>query len=255
MADQILFEHPLNEKCRTLLRLWHLFDQFEHHVPLATEWGSRAALMVLLDVAAVLSRADIKSELIKESERYVSALSKMASNPGVDRTRLEQILREIQSISQTLQAVHGQLGHGLRNNEFLKAVSQRSSIPGGSFDFDLPQFHYWLQLQHAERVEQLDGFRREVAPVQRAVNLLLSLIRNSAVPKSEHAIAGFFQRNLSGNNQAQLVRVQVRADLGLFAEISGSKHRFSIRFLEGADPEHPSQTSADVGFQLTTCSL
>ena len=69
MADQIIFEHPLNEKCRTLLRLSHLFEQFEHHLALQTEWSSRAALLALLDVAAVLSRADIKSELLKELER------------------------------------------------------------------------------------------------------------------------------------------------------------------------------------------
>jgi cell division protein ZapD len=255
LADQILFEHPLNEKCRTLLRLSHLFEQLEHHLPLDNEWSSRAALMALLDIAAVLSRADIKSELIKESDRYAAALAKMASNPGVDRERLEQILDEIRGVSDTLQAVQGQLGHALRSNEFLNAVVQRSSIPGGSFDFDLPQLHYWLGQTHAARVAQLEAWRREIAPVQRAVEVLLSLIRHSTVPQREHAVAGFFQRSLSGNSHAHLVRVMLPRARGLFAEISGSKHRFSIRFLDGADLEHPVQTQEDVSFMLTTCSL
>jgi cell division protein ZapD len=255
LADQIIFEHPLNEKCRTLLRLSHLFEQFEHHLALPTEWSSRAALAALLDIAAVLARADIKSELIKESDRYVVALSKMADKRGVDRVRLEQILGDVQAMGENLQRVQGQLGHALRSNDFLKAVVQRSSIPGGSFDFDLPQLHYWLQQDHAERVMQLDSWRQEVAAVQDAVELLVSLIRNSATARNEHAIAGFYQRTLSGSAYAQMVRVTLPAATPLFAEISGSKHRFSIRFMESSDVEHPMQTPEDVAFLLTTCSL
>jgi len=255
LADPIIFEHPLNEKCRTLLRLSHLFEQFEHHLAMQTEWSSRAALMALLDIAAVLARADIKSELIKEADRTVNSLAKMADKPGVDRVRLDQILGDVQAVGEAVQAVQGQLGHALRNNDFLTAVVQRSSIPGGSFDFDLPQLHHWLKQDHAERVMQLDAWRQEVAAVQDAVDLLLSLIRNSATAKPEHAIAGFYQRTLSGSTQAQLVRVALPGGTPLFAEISGSKHRFSIRFLECNDMEHPAQTTDDVAFMLTTCNL
>lgn len=255
MADYTVFEHPLNEKCRTLLRLSHLFEQFEHHLPLETEWNSRAALMALLDVANVLSRADIKSELIKEADRYATALGRMAGKPGVDRVRLDQILVDIQGVSHALQHHPGQLGHALRNNDFLSAVVQRTSIPGGSFDFDLPQLHHWLQLPHSERLMQLDSWRHEVAAVQEAVDLLLSLIRSSATPQQETAEAGFFQRNLPSGSHAQLVRVGLAPDAALYPEISGGKHRFSIRFLESLDLEHPAQTQNDVAFLLTTCSL
>ncbi|RTZ72032.1 MAG: hypothetical protein DSZ02_10275 [Gammaproteobacteria bacterium] len=32
----------------------------------------------------------------------------------------------------------------MRKSDFLNGIAQRMSIPGGSFEFDLPQFHYWL---------------------------------------------------------------------------------------------------------------
>ncbi len=255
MTDHILFEHPLNEKCRTLLRISHLFEQFEHHLPVENEWSSRATLSALLDIATVLSRADIKSELIKEADRYANALRRMSGNPGVDRTRLELILQDVQNISATMQQVSGQLGHALRSNEFLKAIMQRSSIPGGSFDFDLPQFHYWLRLPYAVRAAQLNAWREEVKAVQSAVGLLLTLIRNSAVPQEEQAPAGFFQQSLSSGSQAHLVRVAVPRKAGIYAEISGGKHRFSIRFLDDDDLEHPNQTQDTVPFLLTVCSL
>src|SRR5690606_36461660 len=65
----ILYEYPLNERVRMLLRLEDLFDRLEfvarrehpldHHV-------ARGTLFVVLDVAG---RADLKSDLLQELER------------------------------------------------------------------------------------------------------------------------------------------------------------------------------------------
>jgi len=255
LPDTTIFEHPLNEKCRTWLRLSHLFEQFEFHMPHAEEWHARAAMTALLDIANVLSRADIKSELLKELERYRQSLSRMADSPGVDTDRLEHILQDLRSSCQGVRDVSGQLGQALRSNEFLNSIVQRSSIAGGSFDFDLPQYHYWLQMPQQERSLQLDSWRHEVSAVQDAVELLLSLIRNSAVPTQEHAPNGFFQKSLPGNIVAQLVRVGVPSSGGMYAEISGGKHRFSIRFMECADWQHPTQADRNVPFSLSTCLI
>ena len=95
MAETILFEHPLNEKCRTWLRMSHLFEQLEFHLPHVEEWHARAAMAALLDIANVLARADIKSELLKELDRYKQSLGRMANSPGVDTDRLEHILQDL----------------------------------------------------------------------------------------------------------------------------------------------------------------
>jgi cell division protein ZapD len=255
LADTTIFEHPLNEKCRTWLRLSHLFEQFEFHMPHAEEWHARAAMTALLDIANVLSRADIKSELLKELERYRQSLSRMAGSPGVDTDRLEHILQHLSQSGQGVREVSGQLGHALRSNEFLNSIVQRSSIAGGSFDFDLPQYHYWLQMPQEERSLQLDDWRHEVSPVQDAVELLLSLIRNSAVPTREEAPGGFYQKSLPSNVTAQLVRVGIPSASGMYAEISGGKHRFTIRFMECVDWQHPSQADRTVPFTLSTCLI
>lgn len=256
MPDSTLFEHPLNEKCRTWLRLSHLFEQLDFHLPLHEEWHARAAMTGLLDIAAVLARADIKSELLKELDRYKHSLSRMANSPGVDRDRLAHVLENLQNTCDGVRAVNGQLGQALRSNEFLNSIVQRSSIAGGSFDFDLPQYHHWLTMPQQERSLQLDDWRHEVSPVYEAVELLLTLIRNSAVPSDEEAATGFYQKSLPGNVVAQLVRVGIPAQSGLYAEISGGKHRFSIRFMScREDWQHPVQTDRDVPFSLSTCLI
>lgn len=255
MADTTLFEHPLNEKCRTWLRLSHLFEQLDFHAPHSEEWHARAAMSALLDIAGVLSRADIKSELLKELDRYRQSLSRMAGSPGVDVDRLEHVLQELQRRCDSVREIHGQLGQALRSNEFLNSIVQRNSIAGGAFDFDLPQFHYWLQMPQAERSLQMDAWRHEIAPVFDAVDLLLNLIRNSAVSTREVAVNGFYQKSLPSNVTAQLVRVGIASAGGVYAEISGGKHRFSIRFMDCGDWQHPSQTDREVPFTLRTCLI
>ena len=255
MPEQTVFEHPLTEKCRTWLRLSHLFEQFDFHLPHDEEWQARAAVAALLDIATVLARADIKSELLKELERYRLSLSRMSDSPGVDTDRLKQILTTLAQSCKNVRDVNGQLGQGLRSNDFLSSIVQRSSIAGGSFDFDLPQYHYWLRLPQAERTRQLNEWRQEVTPVQDAVTLLLGLIRGSAIPTEEHAPAGFFQQSLPGNVAAQLVRVGLPSDAGMFAEVSGGKHRFSVRFLDCADWQHPAQVDSPVSFSLSICMI
>jgi len=248
--SSINFEQPLNEKCRTMLRLEHLFEQFDYHLPHENAWHARSALRALLDIAAVLARADIKSELLKEMDRYRVSLSRMASVPNVDHHRLQHILQNLKQVQTSLQGIQGQLGNSLRKNEFLNAVLQRSAIPGGGFDFDLPQLHYWLSQPHTERLLQFDDWRNEVAPVNEAVELLLGLIRHSTTFNDRLASGGFYHQNLPSGASAQMVQVRIAADEQLYAEISGGKHRFNIRFMENRDLEHPAQTERSVTFEL-----
>jgi len=255
LKQDITFEHPITEKCRTWLRLAHLFGQFQHHLPGESEWDSRAAVVALLDIVAILGRADIKSDLIKELERFGGVLSQVSSNPRVDHVRLGQLLEDINRTSFALKNDTSQLGHRLRTSDFLKAIMQRTAIPGGSFDFDLPQYHRWLAMPHSDRVMQLDGWRSEIGTVEEAVNLLLEMIRHSDTPRNERASNGFFQETLDPQRPVQMVRVSIAPSSSLFAEISGGRHRFSVRFLDCSDLDHPAQTTKDLNFKLTTCVI
>lgn len=255
VRNLIVFEHPLNERSRMLLRLSHLFAQFAFHIGRDSVWDSRAAMSALLSIASVLGRTDMKSELIKELERQGSTLGRIASDPRVDHKRLQEVLDEIEANNQAIQRLNGQLGLEIRNDDFLKTVQQRSTVPGGDCDFDLPHYHYWLQKPHSERAADLERWSQCVDPVRSSVDLLLSLIRGSSRPVQEVAQQGFFQQSLDPAAPSQLVRVGIPVSVGLVAEISGGKHRYTVRFFEGRAVERPSQTREDVPFSLTTCII
>ena len=69
MPAQIVFEHPLNERIRTFLRLEHLFEQTGHFLPLQDTWANRAAVDGLLNIIHIFARSDLKTEILKELEK------------------------------------------------------------------------------------------------------------------------------------------------------------------------------------------
>ena len=121
-TDHIVYEHPLNEKTRTLLRLEHLFRKTAFYLPQGDTWASRASIDGLIDMVAIFSRADIKADLIKELDRHRGKLAGIRGSRGIDDERLGKILENIQFASDGVLGLQGQIGQSLRDNEFLKTI-------------------------------------------------------------------------------------------------------------------------------------
>ena len=84
MAKPVIYEQPLNERVRTFLRLEHLFCQIDYTLRGYSIWDSRATLDTLVETLEILSRSDLKTELIKELERHIVKLNALQQSPGVD---------------------------------------------------------------------------------------------------------------------------------------------------------------------------
>jgi cell division protein ZapD len=254
--ESVTYEQPLNERIRALLRLEYLFDGVEHRINGADEWDSRTALTGLIEVTDLLSRFDLKAELNKELERHAGILQGLQQNPGVDPARLQDTQEQINELLVTMRSNSCQPAQILRKDELIYAIKQRLPIPGGTCNFDLPAYHHWLTRPVAARVEQLHYWFNDLRIIKDAVELVLRLIRDSARPQTVIAVAGFYQQPVDSNTVCQLVRVMVRGSLQAFPEISGGRHRFTIRFLEQpSSANRPAQTDMDVQFELQCCNL
>lgn len=251
----VVYEHPLNERVRNLLRLEFLFRQLQHCQAGNTPWDSRLFIATLLDILAVLSRSDLKTELIKELERHLSTLTRLGESPDVDQQQLTTILKHLEQLRSALHATNGPLGQNLRDSGFLSGVRQRSTIPGGTCDFDLPAYHHWLSRPAEERKQLQQQWQDSLRLTRQTVELLLKLVRNTAAPTHEVGAAGGFQRNLDPELPFQLIRVAIDSELPYYAEISGGRHRFTIRFLEPTEGTRPQQATVDVPFRLSCCAL
>lgn len=256
MANPVCYEQPLNEKIRTLLRLEFLFHQLAHASAGQSEWDSRAALQALLEILEITAHNDVKSELIKQLERQSGRLNRLRHTPEVDSEALDGVLADIGQAVDRLRRLNNQATDPVRTNDFLLAIRQRSIIPGGACCFDLPGLHYWLEQAHTVRSRQLQCWLTPFRPLQEGVGLILQLIRNSAMPQTETAWQGFFQKNLDRGLPSQMVRVILPKESTVFPEISAGKHRLAIRFMEQPDPDQrANQTTADICFQLISCVI
>lgn len=253
VSNMTLFEHPLNERIRTFLRLEHLFEKFDHFRRDPSLWGTRAAIEGLLDMLAITARSDIKSELAKELDRNSASLGRVRSQPGVDQQMLDEILQELADASRGMIELGGQIAASARDDDFLKAVAQRSSIPGGACSFDLPHYHHLLTQPPDVRAQLLARWADELTPVKTAIDLVLSLARSSSNPRPATARQGFFQETLDSAAPTQLVRIGLDQSLDCFPEISGHRNRFSVRFMTASGTARPTQSAEDIPFQLTCC--
>jgi cell division protein ZapD len=255
VSSQIVFEHPLNERMRTFLRLEHLFEKIGHFMPQYDPWATRVAVEALIDVAGLTARADLKNEIQKEIERNLATLEALASQPGVDPGSLERVLGDLRGASAGIQGMAQPIGQGAREDELLKAVAQRASLPGGACSFDLPAHHRWLIQSPEERQGRLEQWLSDLRPAERAISLVLRLIRTSANPREVIAPEGFYQQSLDNNAPAQLIRLGLPGDAGIFPEVSGHKTRFSVRFMRMEPKGRPVPVAGDVPFRLTCCIL
>ena len=252
--EALEFEQPLSERMRTFLRVDFLYQQLLYHAQDLTGFSARATIGTLLEILAILSRGDIRGQVIKELERHTGILSSYSSRRNVDLERVKVLLGNVETLRSALAESAPQFMTSVKECEFLNMIKHRSLIPGGTCMFDLPDYAYWLRLPLTERINQLDEWTRGLRTVCNAVSEVLWLTRHTSEPGEQIATGGMYQHSMDRSEQPLLVRVLVAADVGAFPKISAGKHRFTVRFVtwEGIDAR-PKQVTEDIPFRLALC--
>ena len=168
--------------------------------------------MLLFDILEVAGRADLKSDLLQELERQRHTLEALRSNPAISVDALDQVIQEIDQTSTRLFQMTGKFGQDLRENEWLMSIKQRTSIPGGVCEFDLPSYHYWLNTSAEQRRHDIENWLTPFRPIHDAIAIVLRLLRESGKTSSQLANQGVFQQMRAGRI-AQMLRVQLSPEL------------------------------------------
>lgn len=247
----ITYEYPLNERIRTLLRLENLFERANHF--LSKDEDSRdhhAALLTLFEIMEVAGRADLKSELLQELERQKQVLLGFRNNPQIAENVLKQVIADIERASAALFAMTGKIGQYLRENEWLMSIKQRTGIPGGACEFDLPSYHFWLNRDGPTRNADLGAWISPMLPIKEASSIVLKLLREGGRPVKHVAHRAAFSQMLGGKS-SQMVRIRLPRASQFIPEISANRYALNVRF--GTFGTRVCE--ADVEFELTFCNI
>ncbi len=250
----MLYEYPFNEQVRTCLRLEHLFrrlgtlmardDAVDHHYALAT----------IFEVIEIASRADLKSELLKDLERQKQVYAGYRGNPAIADAVLDRVIARLDACYQALVAQTGKPGQSLAEHEWLHSLRSRIAIPGGTCEFDTPAYHAWQHRDAASRRSDLTRWAGTLGPLAEAVYALLKLMRDSGSPQKVMAAAGKFQQSLPATRTFQLARLRLDAAWGLVPEISGNRMMISVRLMRPDEHGKLQPDTADTTFELALCA-
>ncbi|AJI94982.1 hypothetical protein BD65_2568 [Yersinia ruckeri] len=247
LTSTVLFEHPLNEKMRTWLRIEFLLQQLENQRSLANIANALTFFRTASDLIDVLERGEVRTDLLKELERQQQKLQLWADVPGVDMTVIDKLREQLKQRASVLMSAP-RIGQSLKEDRLISLVRQRLSIPGGCCSFDLPTLHIWLHLPQEQRDRHINTLLDTLTPLSQSLTIILDLIRQSGPLRSQISLNGFFQDNAEG---ADLLRLRISMEHQLYPQVSGHKTRYAIRFLpldseNGTVPER-------LTFELACC--
>ncbi len=250
----ILYEYPFNESIRTMLRLEHLFDRLGQLIERDAAVDHHHALATIFEIMDVGSRADLKSDLLKELEKHRQQLATFRGNPSISESALDKMVERVDRAHGRLNLVTGKIGATLATNEWLMSIRSRISIPGGTCEFDLPAYYAWQQLDASRRRTGLLQWLAPLEPYAEALQVLLGLIRDSGRPHKVTATFGQYSQSLTPGRVYLLMRVRLEAAGELVPEISGHRLMVMVRLMRQEIDGRLKPSNDDASFELTLCA-
>jgi len=250
----ILYEYPFNESIRTMLRLEHLFDRLGQLIGREAPVDHHFALATIFEIMDVASRADLKSDLLKDLERQKAQLNGYRGNPSISEAALDEVLGRVDHAFNGLNQLPGKAGAALTGNEWLMSIRSRISIPGGTCEFDLPGYYAWQKHEPARRRADLMQWASTLMPLAEALSVLLGLLRDAGVPHKVVAPLGQFQQSLPQGRVYQLLRLRLPDGHDFVPEISGHRLMVSIRLMRQDAEGRLKPAAEDASFELTLCA-
>jgi cell division protein ZapD len=250
----MLYEYPLQEGVRTMLRLEQLFDRIGQLMVRDAAVDHHFALATLFEIMDVASRADLKSDLLKELDRHKQQLLALRGNPQVEQPTLDGVIARLEQAFDALNHLPGKAGHALTGNEWLMSVRSRISIPGGTCEFDLPSYYAWQHRDPSTRRGDLNQWVSTMMPLAQALQVLLQLLRDSGVRQMVHTSAGQYQQALPAGKTYQLLRLRLDPAQHLVPEISGHRLMVSIRLMRAESDGKLKPIANDASFELALCA-
>ena len=97
--EQGIYELPLNERLRTFMRIEFLYSRLKYFSSnLDDNWQTRTVIHTLLEIYSILSRTDVRREVLADLDRYIMQMQRFQSAPDADNNMVNDVLEDLDSI-------------------------------------------------------------------------------------------------------------------------------------------------------------
>jgi len=252
MPKEYLYELPLNERLRTFMRIEFISKRLNYFLELDDLWATRSVIHGLIEIYSILSRTDVRREVITDLDRYIYEMKKYQDSQLVDiQVKSKEFQQDLEILKVAIDNSGSDYLKPLRDNEFLNSLLHRQTLPGGRAEFDMPKYKFWLDSGRTK--SDIDQWVGVLEPVCSSIGKLLWMIRESTEAISTVAVGGFYNHQISSNRKISLVRIFLDENT-IYPEVSGGKHLISIRFFNWKNSEeNSSQTKENIKFRISLC--
>ena len=238
------FDHPLSERVRSLIRIEHLFNRFNHTADSDDKWSHHVALSSLFEIMECSSRAELKLDILQELERQ----RQVGKHDSALLERLNQAAQDLQEVQQ-------KFGQHIRENEWLMALKQRIVVAGGTTPVELPSYYFWQKKDASERREDLQRWSQIMMPTYRATNVLLEILRQNQIILECCAKNGTYEHNILPPN-THLMTIEVPLSQGVLPEVSANKYFTHVRFVQASQENMRGKpVEQHIDFKIIMCSF
>ena len=119
-----IYEEPVQEKVRKFLKIEYLFDRIYYFKGKEDKRDNYTALIALYDLYEILSRSDIKSELIREVETHNTYFNKIkdSQSSNTDQSKLNSVIEKQDLLLKLLYSVESNYLDYLDNDVLCKTI-------------------------------------------------------------------------------------------------------------------------------------
>ena len=251
----ILYEYPFQESVRTMLRLEQLFDRLGQLMVRDTPVDHHFALVTLFEIMDVASRADLKSDLLKELERHKQQLLALRGNAQVAQETLDDVIRRIEQAFDAL----NQLARQSRPCPHPQRMADERAQPHQHPGRHLRVRPAWLLCvatprcgQPARRSDSV-GVDHDAARAG-ICRCCCSCCGTRASGRRCSPAPASFSRDSRPGRPISLLRVRMDPATQLIPEISGHRLMVSIRLMRVETDGRLRPSHEDAAFELALCA-
>ena len=251
--EQGIYELPLNERLRTFMRIEFLYSRLKYFSSnLDDNWQTRTVIHTLLEIYSILSRTDVRREVLADLDRYIMQMQRFQSAPDADNNMVNDVLEDLDSIKDQVVDVGTDYLLKLREDEFIASLLHRHTLPGGKAEFDMPKYKFFLESSKKNVVTQINIWIDVMRPICEGIDKLMWIIRESNEPIATVAVGGQYNHQIERRTQISLVRI-ITNETNIYPEISGGRHLIAVRFFnQNRDGEYV-QFEDNVEFKISLC--
>ena len=235
------------------MRIEFLYSRLKYFASnLDNNWNTRTVIHTLLEVYSILSRTDVRREVLADLDRYIMQMQRFQSAPDADNDMVNDILEDLDSIKNQVVNIGTDYLIRLREDEFIATLLHRHTLPGGKAEFDMPKYKFFLESDKKSVSVKINGWIDVIKPICEGIDKLMWIIRDSNEPIATVAVEGQYNHQMEKRTQISLVRILID-DKEIYPEISGGRHLIAVRFFHQNQDGVYAQYKKNVNFKICLC--